>query len=284
MKFLVLNSSNYVTGSNNQFQYNFPSGVKFQEGDQIAVSSVEMFNSIFNIEAKRNNNTLQIILNYATPVTLTITFSDGFYAISDIQSFIQSVCYANGYYMTTTNGSIIYPIEIAPNLINYSIQWVCNVIPTSAQATSLSYSKPSGVSWNFPSSSQCCQVVILNNGFQQIVGSNAGTYPNSIQSTVYTFQSTNVATLNPVSTLIMRCNFICNSAYSYPSDILNAIPITTSFASVISQTASNLIFQDIQPNTYQQMIIGFYDQLFNPVVLHDFTVTIVLVIKTADEK
>ena len=284
MKFLVLNSSNYVPNTNNTFQYNFPSSVKFVEGDMVAVSSVNMFNSIFNIEASRNNNTLQIILNYATPITLTIVFPDGFYAPSDIQSYIQSVCYTNGYYVLTSTGNIIYPIEIAPNLINYTIQWVCNTIPTSAQATALSYTQPIGVTWSYPSTASCFQIVILNNNFTNLVGCNAGTYPLIPQTTQYTFGSTYPATINPVSTLMLLSNFICNSAYSYPNNLFHSIPLTTAFASVISQESNNLIFQDIQPGSYQQMKITFTDQLFNPVKLRDFGVTITLVIRLANEK
>lgn len=284
MKFLCLNSSNYVSGSNNVFAYNFPTSIRFTEGDQVAVSSVDMFNSIFNIQATRNNNSFQLIINYATPVTLNVLFPDGYYAVSDIQSYIQSICYTSGYYLLSTTGNIVYPVEIAPNLINYSIQWVCNTIPTSAQASGV-FTKPTGATWNFPSTASCSQVVFYNNNFGALVGIlNPATYPNAIQATPYTFASNTVAILNPVSTLILTSNFICNSSYSNPSNILYSIPITSSFASVISQSANNLIFNDIQPGTYQSLIITFLDQLYNPVILHDFTVNITLVIRQAGEK
>ena len=283
MKFLVINSSNYVPNSNNTFEYNFPSSVKFKEGDKIAVSSVSMFNSIFNIEPTRNNNTLQLIINYATPVTLNVIIPAGFYAPADLQTYLQSVCYVNGYYLTASTGNIIYPFEMSVNLIAYEIQFVCNVTPTSTQATNLGYSAPAGVSWSFPSTAQCSQVVILNNNFTKIVGINPGTYPSTPITTQYTFASSFPAVINPVSTLMLLTNFICNSAYSYPMNVFHSIPITTGFASAIELQSPNLIFQDIQPATYQQMIISFTDQLFNPIVLHDYTVTISLVIKLANE-
>ena len=43
---IILNSSNRDLTSNNRFVYNFPSNVKFNEGDTIGIESINMYNSI----------------------------------------------------------------------------------------------------------------------------------------------------------------------------------------------------------------------------------------------
>ena len=81
MKTLSLNSGNIVPGTNNsQLQYNFPSGsIVPNEGDQIALSSILMYNSVFNFTAALQNNSFTYYWIDGTPNTVTIT--DGFYDV-----------------------------------------------------------------------------------------------------------------------------------------------------------------------------------------------------------
>ena len=66
MKTIILNSSNYVQGSGNQFSVAFPgNGVKFNSGDKIAVAGIAVYNSTFNITAARGNNKISVIWNAA---------------------------------------------------------------------------------------------------------------------------------------------------------------------------------------------------------------------------
>src|ERR1700722_2387091 len=102
-KTIILNSSNYVANSLNQFSYQFPNCPQFKAGDQIAVTSCAIYNSTFNIEAVRGNNSFQITFNFATPVTLTITFTDGYYSASDMNYYIQQAMISAGYYATNTS-------------------------------------------------------------------------------------------------------------------------------------------------------------------------------------
>ena len=49
-KTLIINSSNYVTGSGNKFVYRFPNTVSFQAGSSIGVSSISILNVELYIE------------------------------------------------------------------------------------------------------------------------------------------------------------------------------------------------------------------------------------------
>ncbi len=108
MKILVLNSTNYVAGSGNKFIYQFPNNPKFQDGDQMAVVSFGIYNSVFNITSANNNNSFQLIINYLVPITLTINFTNGFYDIPTINNYIHNQLLLNKYYTINPNGTYNY--------------------------------------------------------------------------------------------------------------------------------------------------------------------------------
>ena len=95
MRTIIINSSNYVSGTFNTFTYTLPISTKFNDGDTCGIASIAIYNSTFNITSARGNNTIQIIWNAPNPVTsvtYTLTFPDGYYSVSDINYFIQSFC------------------------------------------------------------------------------------------------------------------------------------------------------------------------------------------------
>ena len=85
---LVINSSNYVIGSNNKFVYRFPNTINFSEGSTIGLSSISIYNSTFNVEKSRGNNLIQIIW---LGVTHNILIDDGYYSVNDINFKIPRV-------------------------------------------------------------------------------------------------------------------------------------------------------------------------------------------------
>ena len=103
-KTLVINSSNYVIGLNNKYVYRFSNSINFEVGSSIGLSSISIYNSTFNIEKNRGNNTIQII-GLGTIYTLVI--DDGYYNVSDLNFRIQKFCILNNLYMTSNSGSNI---------------------------------------------------------------------------------------------------------------------------------------------------------------------------------
>jgi hypothetical protein len=284
MKTIIINSSNYVAGSGNQFAINLPSnGVKFNAGDKIAVAGCAIYNSTFNITAARGNNKISIVWNGGTPATYTFTFPDGYYSASDMNAFIQQQCILNGLYMTTNSGSTyVYFVEIATNSVRYAISLNVYPIPTSAQATTLGYSQPSGATWTFPSAAQCPQITI-NAAFGALVGQSSGTYPaTSTVSTAQQYVSTITPIISPIDSYIICCNLI-NSRLTIPVDVLYSVPISASLGQIINISPSQFLFNDIDPNTYSQIVLSFYDQLFNKLPIIDKDIVITLAIKYANE-
>jgi hypothetical protein len=284
MKTIILNSSNYVAGSGNQFSISFPgNGIKFNAGDRIAVAGLAIYNSIFNVQASRGNNKITVVWNAATPQTYVFTIPDGYYSANDLNAFIQQQCILNNLYMTTNNGSTyVYFVEIATNAVRYAISLNVYALPTSAQATTLGYSLPSGATWTLPASAQTPQITI-NTAFGALVGQAAGTYPAAISATSVQTISAFTPIISPVDSFIFCCNLI-NSRLTNPTDLLYSVPITVPLGQLINISPSQFLFNDIDANTYSNITISLYDQLFNKLQLNDKDVVIQLAIQFASER
>ena len=204
-KTLVINSSNYVVGSNNKYVYRFPYSVNFEVGSSIGLSSISIYNSTFNVEKSRGNDTIQILW---LGTTYTLVIEDGYYNVSDLNFRIQQFCILNNLYMTSNSRSnIIYFVELVMNSVRYSVQLNLYPIPTEAQALSLGYSKV-GSNWSFPLTTITPQLNILSQTFGNLIGLTFGLYPLIAQSTTQSFLSTTTPIISPVNSYVMTCNLL----------------------------------------------------------------------------
>lgn len=283
MRTLVINSSNYVSGSGNTYTYNLPSSWTVKDGDQIGVAAVSIYNNTFNVTAARGNNTLTILWNADTQTSSTLTIPDGYYSSSDLNYQIQQFCILNNLYVTNSSGNYIYFVEIQQNAPRYSLQLNTYYLPTSAMATTLGYTKPASALWSFPSTNKCPQVVI-SSSFGNLLGLNAGTYP-STSTTISNqqFISTKTPVISPIDSYILTCNMV-NSPYSIPSNVFFTIPLNGSLGQLISIYPSQIVFNDVAPNVYNYITIKIYDQLFNQLTLNDTEMTLTLAILEAKDR
>ena len=198
--------------------------------------------------------------------------------------FLQQQCIINNLYCTANSGSSnIYFIEITTNAVQYSVSLNLYPIPTSAQAVTLGYTKPTGATWSFPGTAYCPQAIITQ-PFGNLIGLNAGTYPpTTSQTTAIQYLSTNPPNISPVDSYIITCSMI-NSPYSIPNNSLYSIPLNASLGKLVTFSPSQIVFNDISPNVYNQITIQFYDQLFNTLYLNDYDLVLTLVILEAKER
>ena len=281
MRTIIINSSNYVPDSGNTYIYEFPSQIKFNENHKIGVSAVSIYNSTFNITAKRGNNVLTFAWNADTTTSFTFTIPDGYYSVSQINEFLQQQFILNNLYVVNTAGQYVYFYEVLTNSTRYSVQLNSFFLPTSAQATTLGYTKPSSATWNYPATAKTPQLT-FGATFGDLVGFEAGTYPSAIQTSNQEFLSTKSPKLNVVDNYVMTCNMISNADYSIPSDILFTIPLTAGIGSLINVTPAAVILNHIAGNHYKQIVIKFFIQNFEPLELNDTELTLTLVI--SDDK
>lgn len=278
VKLIVINSSNYVEGSTNTYIYKLPQSMKFTKKSKVGVASLSMYNSTYNITASRGNNKLTLTWPSATPQTLTITFDDGYYSSEQMNYFLQSKMYENKMYVNS-GSNIVYFFEIVQNSVRYGIQLNSFYLPTSAQATTLGYTQPSGATWAYPATAKTPQLN-FNDAFGNLVGFEGQTWPSTVQTTNQSIVSTKTPNISPVDSYILTCNLI-NSKYSIPSNVLVSLPLNGSIGTLLVYSPPEIVFSNIAPNVYSNIVIQFYDQLFNKLEIKDRE--LVLVIGIDDE-
>jgi hypothetical protein len=270
LKTLIINSSNYVNGSNNMYKYTFPvnGGVKFNSKCKVGLSQIAMFNSSFNISSSLNNNTFSIVwyANYGSGITsqtFNITIPDGYYSNSDLNYYLQSQMIANKLYLINSSGQYVYFISIEQNTTKYAIQINIGVLPTLTTITTLNYTYPVSCPWLVQSTVKSPQLII-NSGLQTFFGiTSRNTFPlsselSSITSNV-SYVSDTCPIVNPINSYILTCNLV-SSYFSIPDNIFYSVPLTSGFGSLITINNSAIIYNSIREGIYNNIIIQFYDQ------------------------
>ena len=281
VKLIVINSTNYVENSMNTYVYRLPQSTKFTKKSKIGVASLSMYNSSFNISASRGNNKLTFIWNSATPVTLNITLDDGYYSVEALNYFIQSKMYENKMYVNSGT-NVVYFYEIVQNPVRYGVQLNSFYLPTTAQATTLGYTQPSGATWSYPASNSTPQLT-FNDTFGNLIGFNEQTFPATIQTSNQSIVSTKTPNISPIDSYVITCNMI-NSKYSIPSNVLFSLPLSGSIGTLITHNHPEIVYSDIAPNIYNNVVIQFYDQLFNKLDIKDKEIVLTLSIDDEGEE
>ena len=263
-KTIILNTSNIVENSNNtKFVYNFPSGGFTFKNDMIALLSLYQYFSIFNITSDYGNNSFSY--TWFDGVEYSITIPDGYYEISDLNSYFQSIMIANTHYMTNSAGQFIYFLEFIVNTSRYAVQ--INSYPLDADND---YILPSGASWSVPTTSTLSQFNINTSGFGEVLGYEIGSYPsNQTGSTTASFLSSVAPQITPYSSILVSCNLVNNRAV-IPSNILSSYtPLGTSIGGLFKFEPNYLQFADVEDGQYTQLVIELRDQLSRSIIIRD---------------
>ena len=281
MRPIIINQNNVVNnGFNDTYIYRFPNGsVEFRD-DTVAIASIAMYYSWFNItsattQSRYNNNIFEYIwYDAGGPTTYTVTIPDGYYEISDINEYLQFQMIANGTYLVDGSGNNVYYLEIVTNAQYYGVQVNAYPIPTGLPA---GWSNPAGLT--FPAVASTPQLVVLStNNFGLVIGFDAGTYPTVTQNTDYSVLSTFTPQITPVNSLILSCTLL-NNKYSIPSTLLYSFaPSGTQFGGLLLIQPSQYSFVDVQDGAYTDFTIQFFDQNLNRIYINDSNVVINMVI------
>jgi hypothetical protein len=222
MRTLIINSSNVVPNTNNSvYRYNFPAGnVEFIKGQKLALGSIQMYYSTFNITSAQGNNTFSYI--WVDGREITITIPDGFYDINSLNDFLHFVMIQQGHYLTNTAGEYFYFLTFVINSATYQIN--INAYPMSltlypvatytigaySTATITTSSPATPVAWSRPTNAITPMVRILANNFRNIVGFEAGYYPQGKTGYATTAPTTSLApatiTNSPATGTIASCS------------------------------------------------------------------------------
>jgi hypothetical protein len=274
MRNLIFNSNNVVQNSfNSRFRYTFSAGGGYQinDGDQIALANLQVPYSWFNISALNNNNSYSFSFN---GVTYNVVIPDGFYAISDINDYLEFFCKANNLYTLANNGDYVFYCRWSENSSKYAIQW--DAFPISLSSGG---SNPQGItlSGNIP-------LLIMNsNSFIDIVGISAGTYPSVTQTSTYSKISNLTPNLTPVNSVIVNCNLVKNSVSNSPNAFTSFSP-SSEFGTQLVYSPSFPTWMDCVSGFYTNIDLFFTDQNYNILRANDPNVCIEVIIRSKSDR
>lgn len=281
MRTIIINGNNVVPNSlNDTYTYRFPNGAVNFSNDQIAVASISMYFSWFNITSattgsQYNNNIFQYTwYDNAGATTYTVTLPDGYYEINDLNSYLQYTLVQNGHYLVDSNNDFVYYIEFVVNPTYYGTQINAYPIPTALPG---GWSNPAGMT--FPLVASTPQITILStNNFGTVVGFNPGTYPPAPQTVNYSALSQNAPQISPVNSLLMTCNVLDNP-FANPKTLLYSFnPAGTPFGALINIQVPQFAFVDIYDGQYTDLTIQFFDQNLNRIYINDPNIVVLLAI------
>ena len=269
---ISLNSNNLETnGFNNKYSLQFPSGFTVDENTSIAISQVSLFFSWFNISSTLGNNRLDLIFpTSTTPTTINITVPDGYYSVSTLNDYLQTIMISYGLYMTDSNSNNVYYLEVVENPTYYTVDFNFYTIPTTT---------PSGYVSHFstlPSIATTPQITIYDN-FSTYCGITAGTYPAT--TTASTSQSSlTTPQVDNVQSIILSCDAIDNRLSDRPN-MLYSFPINSKFGGLITSNPNEYMWMSPRRGTLPRISLEFLDQNYNKINLKDTNILISLVIK-----
>ncbi len=279
---IILNSTNYVEGSGNRFEFKFKGGeVIFGQGSKLALLRTTIYNCVYNISAAIGNNTFSI--KWINGTVYNAVIKDGYYSISDLNYFIANYLYSNNLYTTDSNNTSDFTsyIYLTVDSISYGSTLVLDVIPSATNAAASGIVKPSGSTWSFLSTNKQPEITFCE-GLKTLLGltqqSTYGSLNNTSQNIYYSASSPIVSTID---SYILTCNMVYNKLSQNYGNVLHSIPLGKSaFGEQIEDSAQyGINFLSIVPNRYSSLIIEVLDQKFQPVKLLDHEVNIMITLQ-----
>lgn len=277
MKTLLLTRED-ATGQAGTFKYNFGASASFSREDQIAISSIQIPYSWYNLSADLLNNQFQYVFpTSGASVTRSITIPDGNYSLDTLNSFLQDKMIEFGDYAVDIDGENVYFLQLTENKTAYAAQIDVFPVPTSAQATTLGYTQaPSG---GYPVSAITPQFVILDNAFKTFTGFVPASYPSAPQSTTFSVLSQSTPKTSHVNSILVSCSLI-NNELARPNNIIFAFTASNvAFGDVIAPPVNELIWNNVQTGVYDWMRIQLLNELYEPILLRDINLTIQFILK-----
>jgi hypothetical protein len=278
---LVLNNSNVVANSNNsRYQYNFIGGNFKTKNARMCISQVTVPYSWFNISTQWVNQKFNFIWRFgASDTSFPLTIPSGFYSTADLNAFLQQQMISLGAYLLNSSNQYVFYASIVQNQTYYANQLILTKVPTSAEATTLGLTAPSGF-LGFPT-------VATTPGISFPATNSVGSVLGFAPSSVYgpsTSDISQLSTQTPVATnvnsLIVHCN-LANNPVTMPSDILDSIPIVdTAFGANLNYSPSFEKWISITDGTYNSLLITLTDENNINLVAQDNHSLFTLVLET----
>ena len=300
MRTIVINSNNLVPdGQNNKFVYRFPNSVQFKD-TYIAVQSISMYYSWWNISAALQNNTFTYYWYIGAVLTpFVVVIPDGIYDIPALNAFLEYTMLKNLTYMTTSTGSIVYFLQFELNVSRYGVQ-ICSFRVPNAATNPNAYV---ATSLGFPTNFYNCAVLIPS-AFNLIIGFPAGwTSPTNVGGTTITttsgiwqtvpydanlttgalsFYSTTAPDVTPNASVYLAISSI-NNPYSLPSSVIYAVTPSSGIGAIITDKPPQFCWNRLIDGTYNDLRLTILGKDLSPIKINDPNMTFLFALKDKDE-
>ena len=290
MSFVIpLNRSNLVqNGYNNTYEFQFRGSAANFTNTEIAIHSISMYNSVYNIDSQSyGNNTLIIKMpTTSTTSTINITIPDGLYSYENLSKFIQTQLVVAGAYLINADGSHVHYIQLSSNATYYACQVDCSPVPITLPAgwtrpaTGLYSTGGSGL----PTTTRVPILSLTNAAMGSVLGFSIADYPASSQTALQTFLSNITPQIHPISSYVVRCNLVRNQ-FTVPSDILGTFDKQgTQAGDLISYRPNEHLWLPVSDGSYSNIRVTIVDQNERFCKIRDSDINILLVIKQSEKK
>jgi len=243
------------------FEKQFPKTIELTGEEQIGVQNFSIYYSIDNISSNFNNNSISYIFNGQT---FTINFPDGYYQMSDINSYIKLSMKTAGHYLLDNLNKEIYFFKIQTNSVYYTNTLTLDIIPS---VLPVGWSNPA----NMVLTGQTMQLNVNNSNFGKILGFSNGIYPAAPSNTQFQINSDKTPEITPVSFVYVHCDFVNDTRFdNSTSDVISQIIITSAQrGGLYSLNPQTITFFPVQGGRYSKIRIRLTDQNNKPLVIRD---------------
>lgn len=289
------NSSDQSNNPNNLLTYKFPTTAMF-DNHSIAVTSISMYLSWYNIDAELYNNNI-FTYTWLDPSgsyqTYTVNFPNGLYEVPALNNYLEYIFIQRKQYsINPTNGAYVFYITLTINPTAYSINAVCYQVPQFNPA-----SPPA--TGNIPQFTQAVPFAFIpqiqfNDSFNKICGytqyvtsptpvtdANTAAAAGTTLPTSIVYQSNIAPQVNPVPTLALSCPAIDNP-YASPTSTLYSLNATGVIGSQIQVFPPQLVWLQLKKGNYSNLSFTWAGANGLPVFIRDPNMCIVLAIRDND--
>lgn len=297
MRTLILNSSNIVAGTNNSIlSYEFiGGGITLKKGQKLALASLQMYYSTFNITALNKNNSFSYV--WVDGTVNNVLIPDGFYDIPALNNYLHFVMVQNGHYLVSSAGDFVYLMTLGINPTIYAVELNCFGISVAVAAANV-WILPAAPTWVLPTNFIVPELTVppsATSNFGLVIGFASGTYPNSViagvppaqtQTPAFTsdqqFVSTIVPQVTPLSSFILTCSLI-NNDFAVPNNLIYSFAPQGTIGEQFTVAPNQYVFIDVYSGMYNRFNVQFIDQNFRPVAIQDPNMIIQLVVSDPND-
>ncbi len=271
---IIVKSNDYI--GNSTYRYTFPSGSVNIKRSSLALESLSMSLSYYNITTEFNNRIFTIgFPEGAAMVFNQLTIPEGYYTIESLNSWLQFWMISQNYYLIDDLGNYVYYVELLWNptfgRVQLNLYDVPDVLPAG-------WTNPGP--WTLPNvAKKCIFVVGESNNFGKFIGFEGDGLGYTAESQLGQF-----APSDPVDTIIVQCTNLDNR-YSNPTS--NLYSFSTKAADSLRRIDIKPIecsYIDLTDGSVSYLDIRLSDQSNRNLQMLDTSIKLNLIIKVREEK